>query len=231
MKFYIITFFIYFVSIFGFSQEDRSGGKSYKYQPSLGNGVFREVEKDRKVEGSPYFNANFSVIKVENFEQNYKMRYNVFKDEFEFISIKNDTLILDKIEDFKNLNFVSTNTNYKLVNYLNQDEKFYYGYLIDIYQKNNFGIFKKENITLTEEKIAKTTLEQNMPAKYYKSSDTYFLKSKEKISEFPSTKKRLTKLFLDKKDIIETFLKENKIDFDKDSDKIKIINFLASIYE
>lgn len=69
MKFYIITFFIYFVSIFGFSQEDRSGGKSYKYQPSLGNGVFREVEKDRKVEGSPYFNANFSVVKVENFEQ------------------------------------------------------------------------------------------------------------------------------------------------------------------
>ena len=68
-----------------------------------------------------------------------------------------------------------------------------------------------------------------MPAKYYKSSDIYFLKTKEKILEFPSSKKRLSKIFPDKKEAIEAFVKENKIDFDKESDKIKIIDFLATL--
>ena len=159
-----------------YSQEDKSGGKSYKYQPVLGNGVFREEIKANKIQGSPYLNSNFSFAKVQNVEEKSKMRYNVYKDEFEFISAKNDTLILDKLEDFKDLTFAATNTKYKLVNYLNLEDKFQFGYLIDIYQKNDFGLFKKENIGLTDEKIAKTTLEQNMPAKYYQSRDIYFLK-------------------------------------------------------
>ncbi len=227
MKFSFLIFIIFPLVCFG--QEDRSGGKSYKYQPVLGNGVFREEAKAKEIQGLPYLNKNFSLVKVDNVEEKSKMRYNVYKDEFEFISSKNDTLILDKLEDFKDLTFVATNTKYKLVNYLNLDDKFQFGYLIDIYQKNDFGLFKKENIGLTEEKIAKTTLEQNMPAKYYKSSDVYFLKTKDKIVEFPSSKKRLSKIFPDKKEAIETFVKENKIDFDKDADKIKIIDFLSTL--
>lgn len=211
------------------SQEDRSGGKSYKYQPTLGNGVYKEDFKSKEIQGSPYLNKIFSLVKVENVEEKSKMRYNVYKDEFEFITVKNDTLILDKLEDFKDLTFVATNTKYKLLNYLNLDNKFQFGYLIDVYQKKDFGLFKKENIGLTEEKIAKTSLEQNMPAKYYKSGDIYFLKTKEKIVEFPSSKKRLSKIFQDKKEAIETFVKENKIDFDKSTDKIKIIDFLSTL--
>ena len=218
-----------FITFSSFSQEDRSGGKSFKYQPVLGNGVFREEAKAIEIQCSPYLNKNFSQVKVESVEEKSKMRYNVFKDEFEFITVKNDTLILDKLEDFKDLTFVATNTKYKLVNYINLDDKFQFGYLIDIYQKNDFGLFKKENIGLTEEKIAKTSLEQNMPAKYFKSSDIYFLKTKDKIVEFPSSKKRLSKIFPDKKEAIEAFVKENKIDFDKDSDKIKIVDFLSTL--
>ena len=37
----------------------------------------------------------------------------------------------------------------------------------------------------------------------------------------------LLKLFPDKKEAIENFIKENKIDFDIEKDRIKIINFLA----
>lgn len=228
MKIYnFLVALLIFITFSSFSQEDRSGGKSFKYQPVLGNGVFREEAKTKEIQGSPYIINNFSLVKVDNVEEKSKMRYNVYKDEFEFITVKNDTLILDKLEDFKNLTFVATNTKYKLVNYINLDDKFQFGYLIDIYQKNDFGLFKKENIGLTEEKIAKTSLEQNMPAKYYKSGDIYFLKTKDKIVEFPSSKKRLSKNFPDKKEAIETFVKENKIDFDKEVDKIKIVDFLS----
>lgn len=213
-----------------FSQNQGVGNVYYAIDPKTAGKIFHNGIKDTKnPQGSPYLNPNFSFVKVESVEEKSKMRYNVYKDEFEFITAKNDTLILDKLEDFKNLNFIATNTKYKLVNYLNLDDKFQFGYLIDVYQKNDFGLFKKENIGLTEEKIAKTSLEQNMPAKYYSSNDIYFLKTKDKIFEFPSSRKKLVKVFPDKKDSIETFVKENKIDFDKDLDRIKIVDFLSTL--
>ena len=61
-----------------------------------------------------------------------------------------------------------------------------------------------------------------------KIGNSYFLKTKETISEFPNNKKGLFKLFPDKKQILEDFVKENKIDFDEVSDQIKIIDYLAT---
>ena len=65
-------------------------------------------------------------------------------------------------------------------------------------------------------------------SQYSKSSDVYFLKNNGKIAEFPSNRKKLAKLYPDMKGVIETFVKENKIDFDKEADKIKIIDLLAT---
>ena len=198
--------------------------------PDIAGLIFRKPKiSGYAIQGSPYIVSKFEPVKVVNIIEQALMRYNVFKDEFEFISTKSDTLILDKIADFNNLNFVATNTKYKLLNYLNLDDKYQFGYLITVYEKGNFGLFKKENITLTEEKIAKTSLEKDMPAKYYQTGNTYFLKYNDKIQEFPSNKKRLVKIFPDKKEAIETFVKENKIDFDKDVDKIKVVDFLTSM--
>ncbi|MCZ8197815.1 MAG: hypothetical protein O9267_09425 [Flavobacterium sp.] len=182
-----------------------------------------------KIVGSPYTQKMFSQAKVGTVEQKNFVRYNVFNDEFEFISAQKDTLILDKIEDFGTIVFTETNKKYQLTTYTNSKNKLFYGYVINLKELNGFILFKKENITFMEEKIAKTSLEVNMPAKFVKSGDTFFLKNKEKgTSEFPENKKGLLKLFPDKKEAIETFLKENKIDFDSESDLIKIIDFIAT---
>jgi len=182
-----------------------------------------------KPKGSQYLKEMFASAKVENIDQKSFMRYNVFNDEFEFITPKNDTLILDKILDLGNINFIATNTRYKYVTYTNTNGKLTNGYLISLYEKNGFELFKKQNITFIEEKIAKTTLEVNMPAKYVNSSDTYYLRTNNNgIVEFPSNKKELVKLFVERKAAIEAFIKENKIDFDQEKDMIKIIDFLSS---
>jgi hypothetical protein len=171
----------------------------------------------------------FSQAKVGTVEQKNFMRYNVFNDEFEFISAQKDTLILDKIEDFGTIVFPETNKKFQLVAYTNSKNKLFYGYLISLKENNGFALFKKESIQYVEEKIAKTSMEVNMPAKYIKMDDTFFLKNKEKgTSEFPENKKGFVKLFPDKKEVIETFLKENKINFDSESDLMKIIDFIAS---
>ena len=58
---------------------------------------------------------------------------------------------------------------------------------------------------------------------------SYLFKTKTgNIIPFPDTKKQLVRLYPDRKAAIETFLKENKIKFDADADRIKIIDFLAN---
>ncbi len=181
-------------------------------------------------EGSPYLDKNFTFANVNQKFINQKMRYNIYKDEFEFISPSNDTIILDKNENFDNITFITTNTIYKLFNYINILDEYCNGYLIHIYQKGDVGLFKKENIYLSEEKISRTSMEKNMPAKYHNSSTVFFLKLNKIIIEFPDNKKKLTKILPSKKEAIENFVKENRIDFDKEIDKIRIIDFL-SVYK
>lgn len=199
--------------------------------PDIAGKLFRNQNKTtNKPQGSPYLQKMFIAAKVEKLNIKAFMRYNVFDDNFEFITPKNDTLILDKIDDFGTIVFEATNKKYKLTQYVNTKNKLFNGYLILLYEKGDFVLYKKENIAFYEEKLAKTTLERDMPAKYVKSDDFYFFKNKEKGTvEFPENKKQLLKLFPDKKEAMETFLKENKINFDEESDKMKIIDFLNTI--
>lgn len=221
-------FLLGIASLFSLSSFSQSLQKEIQH-PDIAGRLFHNSAKQRqKTIGIPYSYPMFSAATVENLKIKAYMRYNVVNDEFEFITTKNDTLILDKIEDFGNIRFSDLKKNYILTAYVDSRQKLVYGYLIDIYKNKDFGLLKKENITFVEEKIAKTTLEINMPPKYNKVGDSFFIKNKEAISAFPDGKKALTKMFPDKKQLLETFLKENKISFDAEKDLIKLIDFIAA---
>ena len=232
MKNSVILFFVFATSNLIFSQkEQRTGRQPNSFWVQLGTGIIYAPRECAGVviTGTPYVNKMFADVNVAQLDLIAKMRYNVYEDEFEFITPKNDTLILDKKETFANLEFIDTGTKYFLTNYTNEDNRIVLGYLIDLYQKGNFGLFKKNNILIQEEKVAKTTLEANMPAKYYNASSTYFLKNDKNFIKFPESKKQLLKIFPNKKEMIEKFLKDNKIDFDITEEKIKIIDFLTTL--
>jgi hypothetical protein len=189
--------------------------KSLKYEPA-------------KTEGSPYLNKLFAPALVAGVSKNAMMRYDAFSDEFEFVNSTRDTLVLNKVEPYTNITFTITNTKYQLVDYKNKGKETK-GYLIWLFEKNNYALFKKQNVLYTKARIAKSGYEKDTPAKFEKGNDTFFLKDGDKgISEFPSNKKGLLKLYPEKKAEIETFVKQNDIDFDKESDLIKIVDFLAT---
>ncbi len=224
MKKILFTKILLFITAVSFSQ---SLQKEVQH-PDIAGKLFRNSKNNaEKASGMPYSQKMFGSAIVEKLKLKAYMRYNVVNDEFEFITPKNDTLILDKIEDFSNITFPELHLNYLLTPYVNRG-KLVYGYLLDYYKKGDFGLFMKQNIIYIDAKPAKTTLEVDMPAKYVKTNNSYFLKNKETIAEFPNGKKALVKLFPDKKQLLEDFVKLNKIDFDAESDMIRIINFLAS---
>jgi hypothetical protein len=225
-KLFVITLIGTLFSISGYSQdqeryniirvmEDLALNKQSYYTPS-------------RTEGAPYINKNFLPALVGTINKNAVMRYDVYKDEFEFINEKQDTLVLNKAEPFTSVTFSVTGIKYQLVDYTTSKGKAANGYLILLSQKNNLTLFKKQNITFAKERIAKSGYDKDTPARFERLGDTYYLKDGDKaIVEFPTNKKGLLKSYPEKKTEIETFIKQNKIDLEKESDVIKMIEFLS----
>lgn len=190
-----------------------------------GSSLVNQKKKRDKPEGSPYAQANFSKATVAKTNASALMRYNAFADEFEFIA-KGDTLVLDKTEDFSPITIAEN--KYVLLQYTNRKNSLSYGYLLLCHEKGDFSLYKKDNILLSAATTARTSFEKDTPARYINMSKTYYFKNGTVgVSEFPDSKKALSKMFPDKKQPIETYLKENKIDFSKESDMDKIVDFLA----
>lgn len=225
-----LIFFIFVIN----QSNAQNRGVNFRYEvldPNHAGKLFKNPDQEmEKPKGSPYIVSKFLDAKVATVSQIAKMRYNTFSDEFEFITATNDTLVLDKIQDFDNILFSHNNQNYRLLDYKNENKTSTRGYLITLFESEKLALFKKEIILLSEAKIAKTSLEMNMPAKYQIQDPSYFLKiQNNEIVLFPKNKKELFKLYIDKKDKVETFLKEQKIDLKNEKDLIETVTFLATL--
>ncbi len=156
------------------------------------------------------------------------MRYNAYSDSFEFISFQNDTLEMDRSDTFRTITFTNPVKKYAYLDYLSKTKGRVKGYLVELYSKGDFVLYKKESITFYPGKKAKTSLENDIQATYLPVTSTYFFKTKSgMIINFPDSKKQLIRLFPESKDAINGFVKENNIDFEIESDLYKIIDFLA----
>lgn len=183
-----------------------------------------------KTQGSPYTNKFFLPAKVGEIKNNALMRYDAYNDEFEFIDAKKDTLVLNKADKFSNITFVNGNLRYELVDYTNRKGVLTNGYLIKLHEIKGYTLYKKQTVTYSKEQVAERPFEPSSPAKFEQDKDVFYFKNNDKgIVMFPSSKKNLLKLYPEKKTEIEAFVKQNDIDFDKEADMAKVIDFLASL--
>lgn len=224
-KRFLLLVLILNCTVFGYSQNTNAN--------SLDNmGITlpgRNYEYKHKTEGSPYLNKSFLHAKVSDKISNALMRYNAYDDEFEFINSNNDTLVLNKSASIGTITFTALNTNYQLVDFVDKSGRMNSGYLIKLHEKNELVLYKRQKVNYYEAKAATSSYERNSPARFSPAKDSFFLKNKEGVlTELPSNKKGLLKLFPEKKAVVEAFIKQNDIDFDKELDWIKLIDFLAS---
>lgn len=209
-------------------------GFNMKYEvldPNTAGKIFHNPQKELiHPQGQPYVNTQFQWAKIEAVHQKALMRLNAYTSEFEFISPKGDTLVLDKLSDFSPIEFPESGSKYVLSTYTLRNGKNYTGYLKELFVDGIYTLYSKDNVTYYEGKEAKTTLETARPAKYANAKETYFLK-KEKagVFEFPANKKQLLNLFPSQKEALEAYLKTAAINFDVPADRIKLLHFLASL--
>jgi len=179
-------------------------------------------------QGSPYFVQAFTLAKVANIASSAMMRYNAANDQFEFINSAGDTLSLNKSEAFNDITFTIQKTNYRLVDYKEKNGKITNGYLIKLYEKKDFVLYKRQRINYKDAVPAKSSYDTPTPARFAPEQDTFFLKNGTgDITELPTNKKGILKLFPEKKAELEAFMKQNDIDPEKEQSLVKLVDFLT----
>ncbi|WP_396158104.1 hypothetical protein [Flavobacterium sp.] len=227
MKKHILVIIGVFFSVLGYGQEATNRLKSLE---DSGVNLYqaRSRSKIASINGSPYIIKIFSHAKVGTVIQNALVRYNACDDEFEFISSKGDTLVLSKSEDYADITLTAMKTRYQLVNFIEKNGKSNLGYLINSYEKDGNILYKRQKVDYYPAKAAKSSYETSTQARYSEVKAIFFIKIKDnEITELPSSKKGLLKLFPEKKIELETFLKQNDIDLEKEQDLMRLLDFFS----
>jgi len=227
MKKLILLLTVVFFSVLGYGQESTNRLKSME---DSGVNLYQARSKSKiaTINGSPYIIKIFSHAKVGTIIQNALLRYNACDDEFEFISSKGDTLVLSKSDDYADITLTSMKTRYQLVNFIEKNGKRNSGYLINSFEKDGNILYKRQKINYYPATVAKSSYETSSPARYSEVKTIFFIKYKDnEITELPSSKKGILKLYPDKKTELETYFKQNDIDLEKEQDLIQLLDFLV----
>jgi|688.fasta_scaffold322544_1 hypothetical protein len=178
------------------------------------------------VEGSPYINNKFLSSSLSCLTENTPpMRYNVYKEEMEFVHEgklyyvkKNDTCVITLL-----------NNSYKYFENYNKEKNS--GYLLILNKLNNskYILYKKEKVVLIPEFIPSSSYGEAKPATYAIENPIYFISIQDKLVEFPKKKSDLFLLFPNNKQAIESFLKDKKISFNEESKIVELVDFLNSL--
>jgi hypothetical protein len=169
-----------------------------------------------------------------------RLNYNYLNGEIEFISPKNDTLAIAK-EQMLNIARVAIDTNIFFYNngYLELVAENAVGKLL---KKQMFDVVKREKLGGYGQPTSTSAIESYGSFTKNYGAQAFNLKVRENITlvlktnyffgdqyhvVMPANKKNIYKVYRSKRDLIDSYLKENVVDFRKPEDLKKIFAFLA----
>ncbi|MCT2563117.1 hypothetical protein [Chryseobacterium herbae] len=185
----------------------------------------RVRKEDRKIDGSPYVNGDkFEKVMIKDYSKNVQdLRYNAYRDEMEF-EIGNELYNANKTEGLK-VNFPSLKKTYESINY-SYDSKTNSGYLVLLVDSPKFSLYKREKMELMAGTRSNNGFTKDANDYYERDKDLYLVAKNKKFSKFPKNVSEASEFFsVDKKEL-ETFVKSNKINFNKEPDMIKLVEFI-----
>ncbi len=216
---------IYFllISTVNYSQVSgisNSNGTNYEmvFIPRDKEDTSKEFEK---IAQKMYLTQAYIPSKIDDFKDDIYLRYNIYKDEMEFIN--NDKVLYLKKEIGRKIHFINLNINYEVFNH---NGKLVY---FQVMNKNGAKLLCKQNIEFQQYKPAETSYQKDRPADFNRKDDSFFIQLKEDIIELPSNNKKFFNLLDSSDSKLKKFTSENKLNIKNKEDLLKIINFYNSM--
>lgn len=188
------------------------------------------VKNYSEIKGTPYVFETFMLGKILGDNEDLMMRYNAVTDEVEIQKTENNNVTLLKDNQFSAILMNFGKYKLRLLNYKTHKNEGVYGYLVEVFNANDFSLLRRDKIILEAEKVAKTSFEPNYPAKFVKAKNEFYIEKKDKsVLPMPKNKKELEAIFPNQKEAIEAFFKNNNYSFKEEQDLIEISKFIATL--
>lgn len=202
------------------------GNENISYSP----GTFfmrsnRPTTKEYVIEGSPYINGDkFQKVIIKDYSKNVQdLRYNTYEDEMEFKEGE-EIYYANKIDKLK-IQFPALNKTYQSLTYV-YDGKTKSGYLVLLIDNPKYSLYKKENIELLKGEKSTNAYSKDANDYYAKDKDLYLISKNNQFFKFPKNISDAAQAFMIDKKELENFTKTNKINFSKEPDLIKLVEFI-----
>jgi len=191
-----------------------------------------EVYLEADFTGTPYKDKNFkngTILKNGTpIAKNIGLRYNASKDLFE---VKKSSVLKDDqakvLKNSSDLSIKLGNENYVFLapneNNANQ------GYFLVVYNSSKTSLYKKIKKEYIPEQKAYTSLASNIAANYKEKQVLYLYHSDGLLIELPGSKSKRLKAFGDKSKEVKVFVKENKINLNKEAGLIEVIKYCNTL--
>lgn len=185
----------------------------------------RPTTKEYLIDGNPYVNSkNFEQVTVPGYSSNIQnLRYNGYEDEMEFEDA--GQIYYANKEDGLKIEFKNLKKTYQILNY-SFDSKNKFGYLVLLVDHPKYSLYKREKVELLKGEKSPSAYGKDANDYYAKERDLYLVKKDAEFFKFPKNSKEFIGRFSVDKSEFEKFLKANKLSFSKETDLIKMIEFL-----
>jgi hypothetical protein len=209
-------------SVFTYSQQIQSVNQilGYDYLAAKGITSNGKMLKYDDITGTPYTDKDFKMAKLaENYEE-VPVRYNSFKDEVEFKKGE-DILVVPKQKEFYKITIKQPLQN---IVYLETADDLQ-GYFFEI-ASGKIALYKKEKTIFRDETPATNSYGSPKPAELIKQDPVFYLIIDSNFIKKPKNQKSIIEAVPNLGDKINTFVKENRIKFNKEEDLKKLVVFL-----
>ena len=188
----------------------------------------------KEILGSPYLTDDFIKSKVyfgDEFVGDFYVRYNALNSEIE---IKKSDLAEENPKRLlanQDLRVKYGQRELLFTTYINRKDETKNGYLSIISKGDKFTLYHRLAVKFSEGKAAANSMVNDIPSRYAHFVEYYYLKNDvDRIDQLLQKKGALLKI-LDKelKDDVNRFLKEERIDLDKEEDLIRTFEYINSL--
>ncbi|MBC5863806.1 hypothetical protein L1S34_10785 [Flavobacterium sp. K77] len=202
-----------------------------KVDPSNSGALFRNPLLNNSdsaiIEGSQYINKEFNLAEISGTSQKLLVRYNAFTDMIEVQNEKKELFSLPKNDPFNIITIAPFSNKIKLLKYKTK-ERVENGYLVELYNQNQFSLYRRDRVIFQKEKEASSSYSVAIPARYVEASDEYYLSLKNETAVMmPKNKKEMLLLFPEKADEITNYLKKNDFSIKDETSVLNMVRFLA----
>jgi hypothetical protein len=182
---------------------------------------------DATVKGTPYLDEAYvdGTILYANNARNAALRYNAYKDVFEF-KVDGQARVLDPLTSIKKVNFGES--TFVVEKYVNDKGIPKYGYFT-LLDSGKVNLFSKKSVKFTPGMKGRGLDDGDQPAEFRRNPDEFYFKmGGGELIEIKSIKQMIA-AFPDKQEELQQFAKKEKISPRDEEELVKFIKYYNSL--